>query len=362
MELLTLADHEQAAQAHLDAAVWAYFSGGAGDEHTLRHNASAWAEWHLQPRVLQSLRHLSLSCDLLGKRWPSPILAAPMAQQQLAHPDGEAATALACSALGVGMVLSQQTNTPMEHVAPLMLSSSDRGPLWFQLYHRGKRQDTLTLAQQAACAGYEALVLTVDAPVQGVRDRERKHPMRHHQLARPHWVDPAVAPVPAQLLWASPTWEDVAWLRQHSPLPLLLKGITHPNDAARALELGLAGIVVSNHGGRVLDTVPATAHLLPPIANVLQGRCTLLLDGGLRRGSDIFKALALGADAVLVGRPLLWGLSNAGTSGVAHVLKLLLDELWATMALCGTTTVSAIQQSPLKKPAWHSYENDYRLK
>ena len=347
-ELLTVADHEQAAQARLSPECWAYFTGGADDEHTLRRNQVAWADWQLQPRVLRSLQGLDTTTELLGKTWPTPLLAAPMAQLQLAHPDGEAALALATSALGCGMVLSQQTNTALDTVAPLALNSSDRGPLWFQLYHRGDRAATLELAHQAAVAGYEALVLTVDAPIQGVRDRERRHPMRSTPLARPHWHPRGEPTTMQQLLQAAPTWDDVAWLRAHSPLPLLVKGITHPADAALAAELGVAGVIVSNHGGRVLDTVPSTAECLPAIADQLQGRCTLLVDGGLRRGSDIFKALALGAHGVLVGRPLVWGLANGGAAGAAHVLRLLLDELWATMVLCGASSCAQATRSHIK--------------
>lgn len=336
-ELLTVADHERAAEARLDPGAWAYFAGGAGAEHTLRRNLSAWADHSLRPRVLRPLGELSLSTELLGRTWPSPLLAAPMAQLRLAHPDGEAALALAASALGAGLVLSQQTNTALETIAPVMLASADRGPLWFQLYHQGDRHATLALAQQAASAGYEALVLTVDAPIQGVRDRERQHPVPSNALPRPHWRALPTGVPPAAWLQAAPTWDDVQWLHAHSPLPLLIKGITHPDDALQAAELGLAGVIVSNHGGRVLDGMPATAEVLPSIRDAVQARCAVLVDGGLRRGTDIAKALALGADAVLIGRPLVWGLANGGAAGIAHVLRLLLDELWAAMALCGAT-------------------------
>ncbi len=352
-EVLTVADHEQAAQARLSPECWAYFAGGAGDEHTLRRNQIGWTHWQLQPRVLRSPQGIDTTTELLGKAWPTPLLAAPMAQLKLAHPDGEAAMALATSALGCGMVLSQQTNTHLETTAPLALASADRGPLWFQLYHLGDRAATLALAHQAAAAGYEALVLTVDAPIQGVRDRERRHPMRSTPHSRPHWPIQAEPASLTQLLRGAPTWDDVAWMRAHSPLPLLLKGITHPADAVLAAELGVAGLIVSNHGGRVLDTVAPTAECLPAIADQLQGRCTLLVDGGLRRGSDVFKALALGAQGALIGRPLVWGLANGGAAGVAHVLRLLLDELWATMVLCGVASLAQATRDHLKKNGFH---------
>lgn len=337
--LLTLADHEAHAKTLLPASVWAYFSGGAADEITLRANQTAWSHWALRPRVLRPLAGLSLHTELLGRRWPTPLLVAPMAQQRLAHPDGECAMALAAAALGVGMVLSTQTHTPLHTVAPLVLEQPERGPLWFQLYHHGDRGWTRDLLQQAQEAGYEAIVLTVDAPIQGVRDRERRHPIPPQAgLDCPH-LPPGErqAHTPAQLLAQAATWDDVHWLRDHSPLPLLLKGITHPDDAALARQLGADGVIVSNHGGRVLDTVPATAALLPAIVEQLQGQGAVLVDGGIRRGTDMAKALALGANAVLIGRPALWGLANAGAAGVAHVLRLLLDELWATLGLCGVT-------------------------
>ncbi len=345
----TLADHESLARQQLDPAVWAYFSGGAADETTLHANQQAWRDLPLHPRVLQPLAGLHTRVRLLERDWPTPLLVAPMAHQRLLHDDGERATALAAAAQGAGMVLSTQSSTPLEHAAALHLQDSDRGPLWFQLYALGDRGWQLELMQRAAQAGYEALVLTVDAPVNGVRDRERRA-----GFALPPGYTPAHSPPShhtsdswSKLLAHAPTWDDVRWLLAHAPLPVLLKGITHPADAQLATELGVAGLVVSNHGGRVLDTLPATARLLPAIVSAVQGRCTVLVDGGIRRGTDVFKALALGADAVLVGRPVAYGLANAGAAGVSHVLRLLRDELQATMALCGCQTVQNIQASHL---------------
>lgn len=339
--LFTLSDHEAMAQGRLDAAAWAYFHGGAADEITLRANRQAWDRLSLRPRVLRPLQPLDLGCHLLGKSWPTPLLVAPMACQRLAHPDGERATALAAAALGAGLVLSAQTSTPPELVAQLALGDAGRGPLWFQLYGLGDRAWMLELVQRVQQAGYEALVLTVDAPVNGVRDRERRagFTLPPDWLALPGPAAPAGAPGgPAglqALLSQALSWADVEWLLARSPLPLLLKGITHPDDARQAASLGVAGLICSNHGGRVLDTLPATAELLPAIVQAVQGACPVLVDGGIRRGTDIVKALALGAQAVLVGRPILHGLANAGATGVAHVLRLLLDEFMAALALCG---------------------------
>jgi 4-hydroxymandelate oxidase len=349
--LHALADHEAHARTQLDAGIWAYFHGGAADETTLQANQQAWQDILLRPRVLRPLDGLNTRMHLLQRDWPTPLLVAPMAQQQLLHRDGECATAMAAAALGAGMVLSTQSSQPLEHVAALQLRDVDRGPLWFQLYMLGDRGWLLELMQRAAQAGYEALVLTVDAPVNGVRDRERRSgftlPPGFFPAHRPPTQSPS-APTWPQLLQQAPTWDDVRWLLEHAPLPVLLKGITHPDDATLACELGAGGLVVSNHGGRVLDTLPATAHLLPEIVNAVQNRCPLLVDGGLRRGTDVFKALALGAHAVLIGRPVAYGLANAGASGVAHVLRLLLDELMATMALCGCRSLAEIQPHHLK--------------
>ena len=351
--LFTLSDHEAMAQGRLDAAAWAYFHGGAADEITLRANRQAWDRLSLRPRVLRPLQPLDLGCHLLGKSWPTPLLVAPMACQRLAHPDGERATALAAAALGAGLVLSAQTSTPPESVAQLALGDAGRGPLWFQLYGLGDRGRMLELVQRVQQAGYEALVLTVDAPVNGVRDRER----RAGFTLPPDWLALAGPAVPAgapggpaglqALLSQALSWADVDWLLARSPLPLLLKGITHPDDARQAASLGVAGLICSNHGGRVLDTLPATAELLPAIVQAVQGACPVLVDGGIRRGTDIVKALALGAQAVLVGRPILHGLANAGATGVAHVLRLLLDEFMAALALCGIDRLADLDPSCL---------------
>lgn len=345
--LVSLADHESQARERLDAAAWAYFSGGAADEITLRANRSAWDMLALRPRVLRPLAGLSVAGRLLGRTMPCPILVAPMAHQRLAHPDGELATAIAAAAVGAGMVLSQQSNHPLEAVAAHYLADRDRGPFWFQLHALGERGWLRELVARAEAAGVEALVLTVDAPLNGVRDRERRAGFSLPAgLATPH-LPPISASQLDQLLAHAPGWDDVEWLQAGSRLPLLLKGVTHPDDAALACELGVAGLIVSNHGGRVLDTLPASATLLPEVAAAVAGRCALLVDGGIRRGTDVLKALALGADAVLLGRPVLHGLANAGAAGVAHVLRLLQDELAAAMALCGLRELNEIDTSCL---------------
>jgi 4-hydroxymandelate oxidase len=369
--IVNLQDHERAAQAVLSASAWAYFSGGAADEITLRRNLSGWQQWGLAPRVLQDLRGGHTRCTLLGKTWPFPLLVAPMAFQRWAHADGEAGMAMAAAAQQCGMVLSHQTSTPLQAVAPLVLAEPDRGPLWFQLYWQSDKAYLQDLVQQVEAAGYEALVLTVDAPVHGVRDRERREGMQLPLGVRAvHWPQTqADAPFSlfttnsglcAGLANAAPTWADVAWLQSMTRMPILLKGITHPQDALQAARLQVAGVIVSNHGGRTLDTLPDTAHLLAPIAAALRGHnaatphtLNILVDGGIRRGTDIFKALALGADAVLLGRPALFGLAHAGAKGAAQVLRLLRDEFEMTLALCGCAQVQDIQLSHVSALGQH---------
>ncbi|AVO42643.1 alpha-hydroxy acid oxidase [Simplicispira suum] len=360
-DLFTLADHERSAQRQLDAKAWAYFSGGAGDEITLHANRSAWDELALLPRVLRPLAGGHTRCTLLGRELAHPILLAPVAYQRLAHPDGEIASAYAAGAMGAGLVLSMQASSPLEDVAAAMHGDPGAGPLWLQLYLQHDRALVRDLVERAEAAGCEALVVTVDAPTSGVRDRERRAAfalppeVQAVNLAR---MAPAVqAPLaPGQsalfdgLLRHAPTWDDIAWLQAQTRLPVLLKGVLHAEDARLALAQGMDGLIVSNHGGRTLDTAVSTARALPRIADAVGGALPLLVDGGLRRGTDVFKALALGASAVLIGRPALWGLANAGAAGVAHVLRLLRDELEACMALSGCATLANISAAALDSP------------
>jgi 4-hydroxymandelate oxidase len=344
--LVTLADHAEHAEKVLDPHILAYFDGGAADEITLRENEQAWQRLRLSSRVLRPLTGGHTRVDLLGRTLAHPILVAPMAYQRMAHPHGEQATALACAAQGAGLVLSTQATAPVEEVAHIMRNDPDSGPLWFQLYMLPDRGFVRSLVQRVEAAGCEALVLTVDAPVQGARDRERRSGYRRPAAFQAVNLAGRVVPAPRELqpgqsalfddlLTHAPTWNDIAWLRSITRLPVLLKGITHPADALLAIEHGAAGIIVSNHGGRTLDTLPATAELLPAVVAAVDGRIPVLVDGGIRRGTDVLKAMALGASAVLVGRPVIHGLAHGGAQGVAHVLRLLRDELEIAMALCG---------------------------
>lgn len=343
---LTLDDFEVMAQQRLDANAWAYLSGGAADEITLSANREAWCELSLLPRVLRKLEGTHTHVMVAGRRLAHPVMLAPVAWHRLAHPDGEAGTAMAAAAQGAGMILSMQSSVPVETVASVFRSVPDAGPLWFQLYWMPDRQHTLALAQRAEAAGCEALVLTVDAPVQGVRDRERRAGFHLPPgVTSVHLTDllPNTDLTAASVLAAAPTWDDVLWLRERTRVPLWIKGVLHPDDAREAVRSrAIAGVIVSNHGGRTLDTAITTAEALPAVVDALQGELPLLVDGGIRRGTDVLKALALGARGVLVGRPQVFALASAGPMGVARMLRLLRDELTMALALCGCANPSEL--------------------
>ena len=366
---VTLADYEALSRACLDDNAWAYLVGGAADEITLQANRSAWDDIRLLPRVLRPLAGGHTRVELLGRTLAHPVLLAPVAYQRLAHPLGELGSALAASAQGAGLVLSAQSSVALEDVASAVRDDASRGPLWFQLYWQPDRGFTRALVQRAEAAGFEALVLTVDAPVHGARDRERRAGFR---------LPPGVSAVnlagaPAMptrtlaagqsalfddLLTSAPTWADVEWLRSVTRLPLLLKGVLHEADARHAAALGVAGLIVSNHGGRTLDTTVSTAWALPRIADALNDAAggaageamPLLVDGGIRRGTDVLKALALGARAVLLGRPHVHALAVAGAHGVAHAIRLLRDEFEIALALTGCATPAALSRAALVHP------------
>jgi 4-hydroxymandelate oxidase len=324
----TAADYEAHARARLQAQAWDYLSDRAGSGSTCQANRRAWDALGLVPRVLRPVAGLDSHVELLGRRWPSPLLVAPMALQRLAHADGELGMALAAAMQGVGMVLPTQSSVALETVAQAVRGEATRGPLWLQLYLLQDRAATLALVRRAQAAGYEAIVLTVDAALRAARPLQLPADVRAVHLE-------------AGTVFAAPGWDDVAWLQSQTSLPILLKGVLHPQDALEAARLGVAGLVVSNHGGRVLDGAVATAPALARIADAVGDQLPLLVDGGIRSGSDALKALALGARAVLVGRPALHGLAAAGAAGAAHVLRLLRDELELAMAQCGISTPAA---------------------
>jgi 4-hydroxymandelate oxidase len=354
-DVVSLADYEPLARARIEANAWAYISGGAGDEVTLRDNRDAFDRLKINARVLTELAGGNTRIDLLGRSWESPIFLAPVAYQKLAHAEGELASALGAAAMKTGMVLSTQAGVSVED-----FGRAAQTPWWFQLYIQDDRGFTKALVQRAEAAGAEALVVTVDAPIH-LRNREQRARFRIPAHAEPVNLRGMAAPSsavqgeqnslfdPAALTLAT-TWKDVEWLLSFAKRPVLLKGILSADDAEQAVKLGVAGVIVSNHGGRTLDTLPATIDALPRIADRLAGAKPILLDGGIRRGTDVFKALALGASAVMIGRPYVWGLAVAGAVGVAHVLKILRAELETAMVLAGCPTIDRITKDGLWKP------------
>ncbi len=353
MELINVFDFEEAARAKLPVMVFDYYAGGAQDEVTLRANRAAFERIALRYRVLVDVSQRDLATTVLGQSVAMPILIAPTAFHGLAHPGGEVATARAAARAGTIMVLSTLSNAPLEDVV-----RAAPGAVWFQLYVYRDRGATKALVERAEAAGCKALVLTADAPLLGRRERDVRQ--RFHLpeglvasnvlgAGYGHVAAEAsgsgLAAYVASLLDASLTWKDLEWLRAITRLPLLIKGIVRSDDAVRALEHGAAAVIVSNHGGRQLDTAPATLDVLPDIAEAVGDRAAVLLDGGIRRGSDVVKALALGARAVLVGRPVLWGLAVDGENGVFRVLSILRDEFDLAMALCGCPKVQDITRA-----------------
>jgi 4-hydroxymandelate oxidase len=350
-------DYEPFAHARVTEQAWAYVSGGATDELTLRDNCAAFQRILLRTRVLQNLSDGHTRLTLFGQTFDFPIILAPVAFQKLFHPDGELATAVGASAVRAGMVVSTQASVALEDIA-----RHTTGPKWFQLYIQPDRGFTRDLVRRAEAAGYGALVVTVDAPVSGMRNREQRAgfalpPSVEAVNLRGMQAPPSQSSAPngalllgGPLLASAPSWQDLDWLRASTSLPLLIKGVMTEEDAARAVAAGVGGIIVSNHGGRTLDTQPATIDVLPEIAEAVAGRVPVLLDGGIRRGTDAFKALALGAAAVLIGRPYVYGLAAAGAAGVSHVVQILRAELEVAMALAGCRDLAAIGPGAIRNP------------
>jgi 4-hydroxymandelate oxidase len=360
IEPLNLGDLEAIAKARLPLMAWDYYSSGADDERCVRRNRDAFAEIALHYRVLVDVARRDLSTTVLGHRVAMPICVAPTAFHRLAHEDGELASVRGAGDAGTLFILSTLSNTRVEEVV-----AAASGPVWFQLYVYKDRGATEALVRRVEAAGASALVVTVDAPLLGRRERDvRNRFALPDHLGIENMYAEGYAPVRAaenesglaayfvSLLDASLTWDALAWLRSITKLPVLVKGIVRADDAVRAAEHGAAGIVVSNHGGRQLDASPATIEVLPRIADAVGGRVEILLDGGVRRGADVIKAIAFGARAVLVGRPVLWGLTAGGREGVATALGLLRRELDLAMALCGCASVADMTRD-LVQPEGH---------
>jgi 4-hydroxymandelate oxidase len=342
---LNLEELELLAREKLTAMAYGYYASGALEEHTLRENVAAWARIHIHYRVLVDVAARDASTTALGAPITMPILVAPTAFHRLACEGGELATVRAAAGAGTIMCLSSLSNTRLEDVC----AAAGSGTVWFQLYVYRDRSATAALVARAEAAGAKAIVLTVDAPLLGRRERDVRNEFHlpeglrvenMNAVANLAEVDQRVAASGlaayfTEKLDPALTWKDVAWLRSITRLPVLVKGLVRPDDARRAIDHGASGVVVSNHGGRQLDGSPATATVLGPIADAVQGRIEVFVDGGVRRGADVLRAMALGARAVLVGRPILWGLATAGESGARGVLENLRAELDHAMALAG---------------------------
>lgn len=339
-------DLEQQARACLSPLAYDYVAGGADDELTLAENVAAWRRLRLRPRVLRDVSKVSTATTVLGTAVSLPALVAPMAYQRLAHDDGERATAQGAAAAGTIMIASTVATTSLEDIA----AAAPEAVQWFQLYVHRDRGWTAELVARAAAAGYRALVFTVDLPVLGLRRRDERNRFR----LPPGMVMANVGEPPPQvdgsaiMAYASDrldpglTFADIEWLRGLCDLPVLVKGVLRGEDARACVDAGAHGIVVSNHGGRQLDTAIATAAALPEVVDAVGDAVEVLVDGGIRRGTDLVKALSLGAQAVLVGRPVLWGLASDGAEGVRSVLETLRDEFARALTLCGAPAVGEV--------------------
>lgn len=352
MQTLLLRDFETEARRHLDPTVFDYIAGGADDEVTVRENESAFARIGLVPRVLRGLSGKpNLEVTLLGSRLSMPVLIAPTAFHRLVHPDAECATARAAVAVDTILIAAMAATATIEDIAAAARSAAPKDiqpPIWFQFYIQPDLGFTEALVRRAEAAGCTALVVTVDSPVFGNRERDRRNGFDDlpaglccENMPEPQ---PGIGPSRTRSIVFSPelSWEHIDWLRKTTTLPIALKGIAHPDDARLAIERGVSAIIVSNHGGRQLDTVPATIELLPAIVAAVDGRVPVLLDGGIRRGTDVVKAIAIGAQAVGIGRPVLWGLAVAGADGVLQVLEMLRSELARALTLCGCGAIGDV--------------------
>ena len=350
---VSIAELERRAAEAMDPKAAGYVFAGAGSEATMDANRAAFERRKIVPRMLRDVAERDLSTTVLGTAMPAPLLLAPIGVQAIVHPDGELASARAAAALGLPLVASTASHFSLEEIAA---AAGEQAPRWFQLYWPNDRELAASLVGRAEAAGYEAIVLTVDTFIPGWKSRDLQQawlpflngqgianyfqdPVFRVALERPPEEDQGAATGHFLAIQANPSlsWDDLGWLREQTSLPIVVKGIQHVDDAREAARRGLDGIVVSNHGGRQVDGAIGSLDTLAPIAEAVGGELAILFDSGVRSGSDVLKALALGADAVCVGRPYVWGLALEGQAGVETVLKMILAELDLTMALCGYT-------------------------
>jgi len=360
-QLLDLGALEEKARAALEPMAYAYFAGGAERERLLEENAAAWSRWRLYPRVLVDVSEISTASSVLGSDVSMPILVAPTALQRLAHPDGEVATMQGTSAAGAAMILSSLSTRDLDEVA----AAAPDAVRLMQVYILKDRGRTAEMVRRAAAAGYRALVFTVDLPVSGLRVREIETGVRlPDELSLPNVADPASAHSPGwgfmeqvvRDLDPALSIDDIAWLRELSGLPIVVKGLCRADDALRCADAGAVAVVVSNHGGRQLDDAPPTAVALPEVVDAVGDRMEVYVDGGVRRAADVLKALALGAHGVLLGRPVLWALATGGAQGVSGLLHGFGRELERIMALCGVVKVGDADRSLVRELERHPGE------
>ena len=347
-QLLNVWDYERAAEERLDPGTFGYIAGGANDEWTMRENLAAFNRWVLRPRTLVDVSEVRTATRVLGTEVAMPVLVGPTAFQRMAHPEGEPAMARGAAAAGTVMCLSTLATGTIEEVG----TAAGDGARWFQLYWSPDRGVVQDLVERAAAEGYGAVVLTVDLPVLGRRERDLRTGFEiRDDVPVPLFLALAEGTgtvSPADINWAvdnSLSWRDLEWLRSVSSLPLVVKGILTSEDAVLACEAGAEGVVVSNHGGRQLDGVAASIDALPEVVEAVGDRAEVLMDGGIRRGTDVVKALALGAQAVLVGRAPLYGLAVGGAEGVERVLELLREEVVLALALCGCASPADVTRA-----------------
>mgnify|MGYP001167326742 CR=1 FL=1 len=359
-EIVSLRDYWRVAKSRLDEQAWAYFSGGAEQERGMKKNEQAFEQFEIMPRVLRDLSVGSTQVRIHHRTYAYPIFLAPVAWQRWAHPLGEQAVAQAAAAMRTPFMLSMQSTCSLEELR----AAAPQAELWVQWYWHNDTRATESLWQRCVHHDVAAIVLTVDAPIQGMRYREqRAGQMRPAHLQTPllaefNSVSPPHAPAGHSPIFGTgwmqhaPNWQTIQQFIQACPMPVWLKGIVHPDDARLAVEVGAAGLIVSNHGGRQLDALPASLSALPAVAAAVQGRIPIILDGGVRSGSDVFIALALGAQAVAVGRPYIMALAVGGAPAVAHVLHLLRTELEIAMVLAGCAQIEHITRESIQQRSY----------
>lgn len=358
---------EEQARQRLSPEAYGYVAGGAGGEETMRANRAAFERWQIVPRMLRDVSQRDLRLQALGASMPAPVMLAPIGVQSIVHPEAELAVARAAASIGVPFILSTASSKTMEEVAQAA-DAVGNTPRWYQLYWGRDPELTASFLSRAEKAGYSAIVVTLDTPILSWRERDislaylpfllgegianyLSDPVFRASLPQPPEENPQAAIMRFVQVFSNPTltWDDLTFLREHTSLPLLLKGILHPDDANRALDAGAAGIIVSNHGGRQVDGAIPALDALPGVVAAVRDRAPVLFDSGIRRGADVFRAVALGAQAVLLGRPYMWGLTLGGEAGVRDVVLNTLADLDLTLALSGYTSCAQLTPEALRR-------------